>query len=74
MVTFVPLQPGRINLTSGTYTNVTIVHCQLAGEIKLIWANGATSEDYAMVAGDKVLTYEASAVTINSGTFVLAKA
>ncbi len=74
MVTALPLQPGRLNLTTGTFTNVTIVHCQADGTITLAWANGEASEDYAMLAGEDAFVYEAESVTIVSGTFVLAKA
>lgn len=73
MVTALPLQQGLLNLTAGTFTSVTIVHCELDGTITLTWEDGTTT-DYTMVAGADVFVYEAVSVTIIAGTFTLAKA
>ena len=73
MVTALPLQQGKINVTAGTFTGITIVHCEVSGGIKLIW-NDDTEDLYPMVAGDDRFVYEAKAVVVDSGTFTLAKA
>ena len=71
MITALPLQPGRLNLSTGTFTNVTIVHCQEDGDITLKWFNGEPDETYSMLSGEDVFVYEAETVTIVTGIFAI---
>ena len=73
MVTALPLQQNKINVTSGTFAAVTIIHCEADGDITLNWPDG-TNTSYSMIAESDRFSYEAVSVTIVSGTFTLAKA
>ena len=66
-----PLQKGLVNLTSGQYTDIRLVHCAIAGQIKLIWEDG-TEDIIDCVAGDD-FGIEGATVEIVAGTFHLAK-
>ncbi len=71
MVTTLPLQQGKISITSGTFTGPTRVLCEIDGGVKLIW-NDDTETTFLMTAGQEAFSYEAKAVVVNTGTFTLA--
>ena len=73
MVTCLPLQKDKINITSGTFGGANVIHCEADGDIKLNWLDG-TNTTYSMVAESDRFSYESASITVVSGTFTLAKA
>ena len=71
MVTALPLQQGMMDKTSGTFTDVTIVHCEQDGSIELEFNDGQ-KETYTMIEGYDAMPIRAKTVKIVSGQFTLA--
>lgn len=62
-----PLTPGKINLTTGTITDCTLLCCSEDGSITLV----TTAVTVACIAGD-VFAFPKQSVTVVSGKFHLA--
>ena len=69
-----PLGAGKVNLTSGTRTDLPLVYlCAEDGTITITWADTTTSV-ISMVAGDAVhVENTATSVAITTGTFHVAQ-
>ncbi len=65
-----PLVEGRVNLTTGTHTNIYAVHCVVGGTITITWPSGAT-DDILCAGGDDFSLLNATSVLIVNGTFHL---
>lgn len=62
------LKRGQVNLTSGTLTGVSLMHCAAAGEITVTFAD-ASDETIVCYAGDDFAIEPGASVVIDSGTF-----
>ena len=73
MVTCMPLQQGKVNVTTGTYTGNVILHCEVDGSLTITWFDDTTTVK-AMVVGEDVLCRDRDfkSVAITSGTFTVA--
>jgi len=69
-----PLQKGKINITTGTFDSNVILHCEVDGSITITW-NDDTTTVYAMVAISDVVCRDrdCKSVAITSGTFTVAE-
>lgn len=66
-----PLQQGKIGITTGSHSDIDIIHCIADGSITLTWYDGNT-DAVACVAHDDYCVKNAKTVEITSGTFNLA--
>lgn len=68
-----PLYYGLVNLTSGTYTGVSLVYCAEDGSIDVTWnEDTSTSETITMSEGESFSLMDVYSVEISDGTFHLA--
>jgi len=68
------LQPGLLNLTTGTYKAESIIHCNLDGSITLNWTDQTkTPETIGMTIGQDFAIYEADTVEITAGDFHMSR-
>ena len=71
MVTAMPLNKGKMSLTSGDYTT-TIFHCEEDGDLIFTFTDGSTGT-FSFVAGDdRVIGETIDYLTISSGSFTIA--
>jgi len=73
MVTTMPLQPGLIGKTTGTFSSIRIVQCVVGGDMLLKHTDPAKNETVTMTAGQDAFIDGFNAVSISSGTFNLAR-
>lgn len=69
-----PLVQDQINLTSGTFTGISLIYCVASGDIRITW-NDASTDDITMVVGDTFTVpadIQSVQVLPTSGTFHLA--
>lgn len=67
VVQAVPLNYGKINLTTGTYDVKNLIHCEAGGDVTLHFPQGDIT--YSMSTGDDRCF--SGSLTIVSGTFTI---
>ena len=68
------LQPGLLNLTTGTHKAESIIHCNLDGSITLNWTDQTKApETITMTIGQDFAIYEADTVEITAGDFHMSR-
>ena len=74
MVTTMPLQPGLIGKTTGTFSGIRLIQCIADGSLKLKYPNDASKDEtIAVTAGADYFIEIFNAVEVVSGTFNLAR-
>lgn len=63
------LHDGLCNLTSGTYTGITMARCTVNGTITITFNGNSTPVAVPCVAGDVYPIHNAKQVVVTSGTF-----
>ena len=66
-----PLSQGKVNITTGSFTDVRIIHCVVDGDVILTWTDDTTDTISCVAGGDFATTY-AKSLEVSSGTFHLA--
>ena len=74
MVTTMPLQPGLLNLDSGTFSSIRIIQCVEDGDIVLLFPYDTDkNETVSFVAGQDAYIDGFSGLTIVSGKFHISR-
>lgn len=66
-----PLIKGKINITSGTFEEISLIHCVADGTITINWKD-LTTTDLFCVEGNNFSFIDPTSITISTGTFHLA--
>ena len=70
-LSFIGLSEGHINLTAGTFNDVTTFHCVAAGSLMIKYNNSSSTrlDTQAFLAGDSFGIKNVETVKIEAGTF-----
>lgn len=64
-----PFKEGLIGITSGTVENITLIHCNVTGDLTLTFVNTGTEVNVTMEAGSDRSIALGSSVTVLNGEF-----
>ncbi len=61
------LTTNKVNITTGTFTGIKVVHCVLDGQITVTWPDNAT-DAIALTAGQDFSISTHTQIVVDSGT------
>lgn len=68
LIQAMPLTEGKIGITTGSVTNVSLIHCAVDGDLTLTFPSGTTAT-VSLEAGADRSVVKGTSVAVTSGTF-----
>ena len=71
LIQVMPLRKGKVNITTGVFTGITLIHCIVDGSFTITW-NDATTSVIPMVENRVYsLAEDVKSISISTGTYNL---